>query len=206
MMLIVIRIMNTNQIFIKIFGEFGKNLNSFNEVIWIDCFLFWNSHSCKRQKDKKNTVANLHDCTKAWKKQTQTQTIRCKVQLIIAWLLKLKLNYSTSPHHFHIMLQIGVLPLDQFPPPLPPLAFQQVIPTICFNYWSIRESMSSNKSSQLPEVCRSIGETTSSKKSSQLPRVCRSIGESMSSNKSSNYQRVVGQLGSQWALIRAPNY
>ena len=63
--------MNTNQIFIKIFGEFGKNLNSFNEVIWVDCFLFWNSHSCKRQKDKKkhiNTVANLHDCTKAQKK------------------------------------------------------------------------------------------------------------------------------------------
>ena len=105
MMLIVIRIMNTNQIFIKIFGEFGKNLNSFNEVIWIDCFLFWNSHSCKRQKDKKNTVANLHDCTKAWKKQTQTQTIRCKVQLIIAWLLKLKLNYSwsdTSGHYLYI--------------------------------------------------------------------------------------------------------
>lgn len=86
----------------------------------------------KTKGQKKNTVANLHDCTKAWKKQTQTQTIRCKVQLIIAWLLKLKLNYSTSPHYFHIMLQIGVLPLDQFPPPLPPLAFQQVIPTICF--------------------------------------------------------------------------
>lgn len=87
----------------------------------------------KDKRTKKNTVANLHDYTKARKKQTQTQTIRCKAQLIIARLLKLKLNYSTSPHHFHIMLQIGVLPLDQSPPPLPPLAFQQVIPTICFN-------------------------------------------------------------------------
>ena len=38
----------------------------------------------KTKGQKKNTVANLHDCTKAWKKQTQTQTIRCKVQLIIA--------------------------------------------------------------------------------------------------------------------------
>ena len=160
----------------------------------------------KDKRTKKILLQIYMTVLKPGKKQTQTQTIRCKVQLIIAWLLKLKLNYSTSPHHFHIMLQIGVLPLDQFPPPLPPLAFQQVIPTICFNYWSIRESMSSNKSSQLPEVCRSIGETTSSKKSSQLPQVCRSIGESMSSNKSSNYQRVVGQLGSQWALIRAPNY
>ena len=161
----------------------------------------------QKTKGQKKILLQIYmTVLKPGKKQTQTQTIRCKVQLIIAWLLKLKLNYSTSPHHFHIMLQIGVLPLDQFPPPLPPLAFQQVIPTICFNYWSIRESMSSNKSSQLPEVCRSIGETTSSKKSSQLPQVCRSIGESMSSNKSSNYQRVVGQLGSQWALIRAPNY
>lgn len=59
-MLIVIRIMNTNQIFIKIFGEFGKNLNSFNEVIWIDCFLFWNSHSCKRQKDKKKIQLQIY--------------------------------------------------------------------------------------------------------------------------------------------------
>lgn len=41
-------------------------------------------HKTKGQKKNINTIANLHDCTKARKKQTQTQTIRCKVQLIIA--------------------------------------------------------------------------------------------------------------------------
>ena len=58
--------------------------------------------------------------------------------------------------------------------------------------------MSSDRSSQLQEVCWSVRESMSSDKISQTKELCCSLWETMSSDKSYYW------LESRWALVKAP--